>query len=70
MFHQSEGLTEMKHHRFSMKHLSNPMTDELSNYTKLEFICMVPMKIGNPQQVNFKARINIPYWCITESLQR
>jgi hypothetical protein len=35
----------MKHNRLSMKNFANPMADKLSNYTKLELVCMIPSKI-------------------------
>jgi hypothetical protein len=44
-------LTVMKHRRLSMEHFSYPMADKLLNYTILEFVCMVPIKIENFSQV-------------------
>jgi hypothetical protein len=35
----------MKHNRLSMKNFANPMANKLSNYTKLELVCMIPSKI-------------------------
>jgi hypothetical protein len=35
----------MKHNRLSMKNFSNAMADKMSNYTKLELVCMIPSKI-------------------------
>jgi hypothetical protein len=35
----------MKHNRLSMKHFSYTMANKMSDYTKFEFICMIPSKI-------------------------
>jgi hypothetical protein len=45
MFFVKVELTEMKHNRLSMKNFSNAMADKMSNYTKLELVCMIPSKI-------------------------
>jgi hypothetical protein len=68
-------LTVMKHRRLSMEHFSYPMADKLLNYTILEFVCMVPIKIENFSQVEgikfnqiMQTNSSIQYTSVTVSL--